>query len=422
MINLNELEIERNSTYVRGFMGMDGPTPLKLCVEQIDKIPCDYSNPHQKWFFLAAGHGTYAIVAYHKFMEGLSKIFINETERSRHILKNMLYLNEINPWLCRNLLKEGFQNIIEEDFIEFEMHMKFDVILGNPPYNWSDGENQRRNNRENLWTRFVFKSWDLLNDGGYLNMITPKSWMSPSADFGKRKIYKEIFTDGNPIYVNIDECKRHFNVGSTFSYYIVQKDKNCKKTKVKTENSEFEFDFTSVDSLPVEVNDIILSISNKFFSIQDKFDFNQMGITTRGEEFLKEPEGEYLNPTYHTNSKPLLFSRHISQDMNDPKILICLSGMYEPIIDVNGDISHTAMSCVYKVGNGENIHNHALLLNHKIYRYIMNVLFKYNGWVNMNIVKRLPKINVDYELTNDTVYSLFNLTEEEINHIESNVN
>jgi hypothetical protein len=108
--------------------------------------------------------------------------------------------------------------------------------------------------------------------------------------------------------------------------------------------------------------------------------------------------------------------------MNDPKILICLSGMYEPIIDVNGDISHTAMSCVYKVGNGENIHNHALLLNHKIYRYIMNVLFKYNGWVNMNIVKRLPKINVDYELTNDTVYSLFNLTEEEINHIESNVN
>jgi hypothetical protein len=384
-----------------------------LFYEGLDKVNKDVLTSSKTTFADLQMAGGQSLIAVVKLLRELGFDDDNIRGRVFGFSENGLYLS-----IVKEQLKDYPITIMEYDE---NMKKTFDVILGNPPYNWSDGENQRRNNRENLWTRFVFKGWDMLNKNGHLLMVTPKSWMSPSADFGKRKIYKELFIDGNPIYVNIDECKKHFNVGSTFSFYVVQKSTNSKKSQVKTENSEFDFDFTSVDSLPVNISDTIVAIITKFFSVEKKFKFNQSGISTRNEEFYSESHNEYVNPTYHTNSKTLVYSRHISQEMGIPKILICLSGMYKPMLDSDGVISQTNMSCVYKIKNGENINNYNVLLNHKLYKYIMNTLFKYNGWVNMNIVKRLPKIDVNNDLTNDDVYKLFNLNEDEIKHIESNV-
>ena len=333
------------------------------------------------------------------------------------IRKNVYAFSENGLYL--SLLKDKLSNL-PVTIMEYneDIKTKFDVVIGNPPYNWSDGENQRKNNRENLWTRFVFKGWDMLNKNGYLIMVTPKSWMSPSADFGKRKIYQEVFKNGNPIYVNIDECAKHFNVGSTFSFYVVQKNENKGNTKVKTNDGEFNFDFSSTDSLPTVINPMVMSIIQKFFSQSYMFNFQQKGITTRGEEFKTEPFGEYVNPTYHTNSKPLVYSRFISEEQENQKIMICLSGMYKPVFDYDGIISQTNMNCVYNLNEGENMGNYELLLNHKLYKLIMNNLFKYNGWVNMNLVQRLPKIDFDGVLDSDKIYELFQLTEEEKEYVE----
>jgi tRNA1(Val) A37 N6-methylase TrmN6 len=54
----------------------------------------------------------------------------------------------------------------------------FDVVVGNPPYNWSSdtGEYQRRNNRQNLWSRFVVYSWkNLIKKEGFIVMVTPNT-------------------------------------------------------------------------------------------------------------------------------------------------------------------------------------------------------------------------------------------------------
>ena len=89
MKTLNDLKHLHNSQYFRGFEGLDGPTPIWLCEEQINKIPCDYTNPNCTWMFPAVGHGTNVLVVYWKYMDSLSEIFINKEERSRHILENM---------------------------------------------------------------------------------------------------------------------------------------------------------------------------------------------------------------------------------------------------------------------------------------------------------------------------------------------
>jgi len=77
MITINALITLRNSESFRGFEGVDGPTPIWLCENQIDKIPCDYTNPNTKWLIPAAGHGTYGIILYWRYMKELSNIFID---------------------------------------------------------------------------------------------------------------------------------------------------------------------------------------------------------------------------------------------------------------------------------------------------------------------------------------------------------
>jgi len=64
MKTIDLLRKNRNSPIFRGFEGVDGPTPIWLCESQIDKIPCDYSDPNTKWLIPAAGHGTHAIILY----------------------------------------------------------------------------------------------------------------------------------------------------------------------------------------------------------------------------------------------------------------------------------------------------------------------------------------------------------------------
>jgi len=147
-------------------------------------------------------------------------------------------------------------NVFRGDFLseKFDKHMKevwgldgFDLVVGNPPY--SDNNFTGKNNTiyphfSKKWTRFVFKSVEILNKNGFISLITPKSWMSPSDDFGKKSIIRDIMIKYNPIFINIDDCSKYFiNVGSTFSFYTIQKCNNKGITKIKTPDDYFDFSF-----------------------------------------------------------------------------------------------------------------------------------------------------------------------------------
>ena len=322
---------------------------------------------------------------------------------------------ELNTYYGSFLNDDG--SSINQKFID-KFNTKYDIVMGNPPYNWSGNGNQRRNNRENLWTRFVFNGFDILNENGFLCFVTPKSWMSPSADYGRKSIFKDIFKVNNPIYINIDKCSRFFSVGSTFSYYTIQKSKNSKKTIIETSDNKFEMDLTSIEDIPVLIDENSLSISSKFFSEKyDKFEFKQSGVITRREKFYDVPTDEYVNETFHTKSKNKVYSRYISDNKNVKKVMICLSGMYEAIVD-DGKISQTNMNCVYPLKKDERLDDMKKLLNSKIYLFVMNKLFKYNGWVNMKCIYKLPKIKLS-TYTDEEIYKYFNLTQEEIDLIEN---
>lgn len=257
MVTKEYLQKLRSSQLMNGFAGVDGFTPLNLVVEQFDKIPLEWSNPNLKFFIPAAGHGTYGIVGYWLLMEGLKQVFINEDERSRHILENMLYLNEINPWLCRQLSQQGFVNIIEGDFLSLDIEMKFDVLIGNDPYQQKVGPKKT----EPLWNKFFFKRMSLLKEGGYLSLIHPSGWRNVD---GKYKDVQEEIKSKNLLFLSInsvEDGQKLFNATTPFDWYVLQNKEYGGTTTIKFQDGIVgQTNISNLEFIPNDNFDTVVSL------------------------------------------------------------------------------------------------------------------------------------------------------------------
>jgi hypothetical protein len=144
-----------------------------------------------------------------------------------------------------------------------EQNMKFDVVVGNPPY--QSGSNESGNFA--IWPLFIKKTKDLLTDNGIMSMVVPQTWAANRAEPTARAqsaatVRKDVFSTGFLSYVNFDVDK-YFNVGSTFSYFVWHKKKQDKQTKVQTPNGDYSVDYSSVDWLKVVLDKVAPVIKPK---------------------------------------------------------------------------------------------------------------------------------------------------------------
>jgi hypothetical protein len=166
--------------------------------------PLVWTNPNLKWLDPANGIGNFPVVVYYKLMKTLKSV--PEKERSRHIIEKMLYMNELtnlNVRICRRIFKmmdpNATPNLLETNFLtEFMVGEKrkkcwfydegkpidkFDIILGNPPYNPPKTTTGSSGNV--IWPNFVMKSFYLLHDTRadfkpLLLFIHPPGWKKPT--------------------------------------------------------------------------------------------------------------------------------------------------------------------------------------------------------------------------------------------------
>ncbi len=170
-------------------------TPFTLVNEMLDMMPIDiFRNKNLKWLDPGCGYGYFSIILFKRLFTGLADIIVDEKERRDHIIKNMIWMIEINDEHMENL-KGVFgddANIINHDFIEYNFSLQFDIILGNPPYNCNgqkkvptNSDLSKKEDGYTAWFYFVRKSMSLLKNNGYLLFIIPSIWMKPD----KAKIY-----------------------------------------------------------------------------------------------------------------------------------------------------------------------------------------------------------------------------------------
>ena len=144
-----------------------------------------FQNPSSKFLDIYTKSGIFLLLLYNTLMKTLSCVIPDESKRSAHILNNMLYgvapstetVLVSRKTLYRDRSTVGNIKHIpgyktsknRKDIISRELgDMKFDVVIGNPPYN------------RGMDLDFVKLGYDISTK--YICMITPAKWQTADAD------------------------------------------------------------------------------------------------------------------------------------------------------------------------------------------------------------------------------------------------
>jgi adenine-specific DNA-methyltransferase len=396
-------------------------TPLELVKEMLNTLPKEvWSNPDLKWLDPANGAGTFPYVVIYKLMKGLSEWEPDTEKRYKHIVENMIYTCELQSrnvflWLCGVDPKNEYTtNSYWGSFLDdgFDYHMKnvwdvdkFDIIIGNPPYqdNNKNGGIQPKNH--NLWSKFITKSIDILKDSGFLLYVTPDSWRSPSS-----KIL-ELFKSNTLLFTNFDVAKYFPGVGSTFSYYLLKigkHDQECKIYGIDVDMNKLKYIPNGGElSLSIHLK-TIMSSSEKYNLLCDTTSNHSSSQKSNLSKLITDKN---IHRLHHTNAQEF-FSTKKSKNHDDKKVYFTISGYFSPKYD-DGNIS-TSEICPYILVNDENEGlNLVKILKSKIYTFLVNT-GKWSGFLNKDILRCLPKLNLNKDWTEEEICKELNLTEEEI--------
>jgi hypothetical protein len=98
--------------------------------------------------------------------------------------------------------------------------MKFDVIVGNPPYQTkSDADNVKT---QPLWHKFVSKSFELLKEGGYLCMVHPSGWRNVA---GMYEDTKDLLLSKDIRHIEMydkEQGIKTFGARTMYDWYVLQ--------------------------------------------------------------------------------------------------------------------------------------------------------------------------------------------------------
>ena len=315
-------------------------------------------------------------------------------------------------------------------FFELDNTMKFDVVVGNPPY-----QNPGKSKGEKLWYRFIFKTIDLVKDDGYLSLVTPNSWMSGGTNLssGKRGVLKDIFKKYQLVNATVSGItKKYFKgVGIEISQWTVKKTAIHTTTQISTSSDNFVVDFKEIEFLSPDPDVISNSIVKKvFFSKDPKVTAIYFQKTvkrgtkkeskTKTSEFLYEHwlHGDGLNSTLET----IFLEEKNSKSLEFKKILVPMGSRYwQPYYD-NKKIGVASQGFAIPLNENDTYEGFLTVYQSKLFKYLnFNLQIQKNGFMKTSLVRNLPSLDLSKKWSDKAIYKHFGLSQEEIDYVETNV-
>lgn len=394
-------------------------TPIILVSKILDKIPDEvWRNPKSIFLDPCMGKGTFLI----EIVRRLTYIYgYTETDA-----KSRVYGYDIRVKYINHLHRRGFSNVRHKDFLNDVINMKFDCVVGNPPYQINSSNSNKR--AEKLWTKFIAKSNELLKENGILSFVTPTSWLSGSKNIRKGSYgVMELFLENNLVY--IEKGFTFENVSIDTHYWVMRKNKNYKNTIFfDSQTNQTKFLDLRNGFFPSDLNDKKISIIEKIFSMES---FPWVAATSMYTKWRKKATSEITNTntvlTYvkggnYENTQYAYFPKECKPELNTiKKVIVPLSGAekFSPFIDVVG-IPFCCDSYVIPLDDESTLDSVSSIFYSKLFRFLVEN-YRSSGFVQYPIIKKLPKFDTTRVWTNQELYSLVSLTEDEITYIEANV-
>ncbi len=296
-----------------------------------------------------------------------------------------------------------------------KIKMKFDVVVGNPPYQVSEekrGINGGSNKK--LWMKFLYLSLDLLKQNGFLAILVPNSWAAGAKNpHTKENIFQDIIRKKNILQIQMD-LSEYFNVGIGISSIVLQNTERKSKT-IKVEGTQIAID--NFDMLPKKINENLISVLEKINTFP-KLNFEFVRIEIKGDKLSSEFSNNYPYKVFLGKSG-IKFTNKTTKYDNKPKILIHRigygDGNLKTCLDATGEITPSYSNVILN-DNIDELQKIDKLLKTPFYNFLYN-LFKYTQYNESRALSQLPNINLSSEINDGEIFKVLNLTKDEIESI-----
>lgn len=256
-------------------------------------------------------------------------------------------------------------------------NMRFDVTIGNPPYQQpAGGENDSKNAQGSFWWKFTEQAMEYSDT---VAMVTPTSIFSVGG-FGSstNKVTKvrESGFNFTHIWKDVDD---HFDVGIRISAFVIKKTEDAKCSLVQEGCS---VSLPSDKPVPTDLSENAVSIINKVYSGKnwkftegDKSSENELVVKINGGRFKKYSK---------------LF------------------------VGTSADTPHSAQTLIL---GDENVENVESVFKSKLFEFVFIALGGELGNSSTGILQSLPKVDLSRVWNDAELYEHFGLTDAEIEYV-----
>ena len=303
-----------------------------------------------------------------------------------------------------------------EKFFELDNTMKFDVVIGNPPY-----QNKEENADGALWLRFVNKGMEHLTQNGKLVFITPTSWVGKQSN--TKKADWSAFTDNHvELYkvLNKAEKEQHFGgVGSSFGYYVLSEGKGSTKI-VFEDGSSTNYQLVAKEPLPNTITKTSFSIHQKIaqakkLQFESSFKFHSQVLKKKA--IVSDVKGGAFKHTTYFSHNLIRYTSEKQDIYADVKVMIPNVGtIANAWVDNNCNLTEDVT--FVKVPSTQDGETLVSILKSKLFLYIGS---QYRSGRNLGLaMKFLPALDLSKKWTDKAIYKHFGLTQDEIDYVEAN--
>ena len=398
-------------------------TPENLIKEMLDKLPQEVFKS-KITTFLDPCFGTGS------FLKAIG-LRLKKYGHSTENINSRLFGFEVDSRMF-NETKCKFNGITinKQDFLNTDINMKFDVIVGNPPF-------QAPGNFKGstlLWPAFYEKADSILKENGYLYFLSPYTWASAINDDSKNsKVSLCNFSTSELLNFDLTP-NNYFNVGSsTISTALF-----CKNKKASTDvnirfsdSVEVKMDISDLDFIPMKVcsnydisifNTVINNDLQKFELLNQTFG---KGIRSSKNNLSESGNNDLVHKSYYTwsnykkNKFLWSYSKGLYSDI--PKIILFYSNDCSFVYDT-GSAGLGHLTAGIPCSSIEEYNNAMTIFDSKLFSFVSKFKpYKGTHGGKPATVKHFPKLSFSKSWTNQEIYDYFNLTQEEINYIENAV-